>query len=150
MQRRDCSLKSKIFSIFGRASHSVRSRLTGLVAIVLIPALLFGGWLTSRSADSERELLERNSESKVDQVRTDIEHEITSATVMLTALSSSHFIQTENFEAFHRQSIDVARQLDAQVVLTDAKAGKQVVNAAIPWGQQMPGNVPRQATEARN
>jgi hypothetical protein len=127
-------LKTKTLSIFGLAGHSVRSRLIGLVAVVLMPALLFGGWLTSRSADSERELLERNSESKAEQVRTDIEHEIISAIAMLTALSTSQFIKTEDFEAFHRQSRELARQLDAQVVLTDVKAGKQVVNAPIPWG----------------
>jgi PAS domain S-box-containing protein len=138
-----------MLSIFGFAGLSVRLRLVGLVTIVLIPALLFGGWLTSHSADSERSLLERNSESKVEQVRIDIEHEIVSTTAMLTVLASSHFILTEDFEAFHRQTLELARRLDAQVVLTDVKTGKQIVNASIPWGQPMLGNIPAQAVEAR-
>ena len=132
-----------------KRGYSVRTCLVGIVATILVPALVFGGWLTERSANSERALLERNSEAKGRQVLVDIEHEIALAKAMLTALSSSQFLQTENFQAFHEQSAEVAKQLGSQVVLTDAKSGQQIVNAAVPWGQPPPRNIPTQATDAR-
>jgi two-component system sensor histidine kinase UhpB len=128
--------------------YSVRAYLVGLVAITLIPALLFGGWLTSRSAHSERELMEQHSESKAQQVVIDIDHEISSAKAMLTALASSQFLQIDDFEAFHRQSTDVAQQLGSQIVLRDTATGQVIVDAAVPWGQPLPNEVPPQATDA--
>src|SRR5262245_33226358 len=79
---------------------SVRTCLVGLTAVILVPALVFGGWLTARSAQSERALLERNSETKSQQVLIDIEHEVAAAKAMLTALASSHFLQTGDFAGF--------------------------------------------------
>lgn len=122
--------------------------MVGLVAIVIISALVFGGWLAIRSADSERNLLELNAESKARQVVVDIEHEVNSEIAMLTALASSHFLQNDDFEAFHRQATDVARQLDIQILLADAASGKQLVNVSVPWGQTLPDDVPQQSIDA--
>jgi PAS domain S-box-containing protein len=140
---------SAFLKVIRSNGYSVRACLIGIVATILIPALMFGGWMITRSTDSERALLERNSEAKGRQVLVDIEHEIQLAKAMLIALASSQFLQTENFQAFHEQSAEVAKQLGSQVVLTDANSGQQIVNAAIPWGQSPPRNIPTQASDAR-
>lgn len=132
-----------------RKGHSFRVILVGLVAAILTPALLFGAWVAWRSGSSERALLERNAESKGRQVLIDVEHELDSAKAMLTALASSHFLQAEDFAAFHRQVADVARELgDAQLVLRDVATGRQIVNAGVPWGYPLPQGIPPQARSA--
>jgi two-component system sensor histidine kinase UhpB len=126
----------------GLRSRSLRIRLVALVAAALVPALVFDGWLTLQSARSERTLLERNADNKVKEVLADIDHEIASAKAMLIALASSQFLQTQDFERFHRQSAEVAKQLGVQIVLRDVPTGRQIVNAAIAWGEPLPQAIP--------
>src|SRR5438034_7035175 len=59
----------------------------------------------------------------------DIDREIASAKAMLIALGSSHFLQTQDYERFHQQSLEVAKQLGAQIVLRDAVSGRQIVRS---------------------
>jgi two-component system, NarL family, sensor histidine kinase UhpB len=132
----------------GLRSRSLRIRLVALVAAALVPALVFDGWLTLQSARSERTLLERNADNKVKEVIADVDHEIASAKAMLIALASSQFLQTQDFERFHRQSAEVAKQLGIQIVLRDVSTGQQIVNAAIPWGQPLPQTIPAESQSA--
>ena len=127
---------------------SVHVYLAGVVAAILIPALLFGGWLTLRSTGSERSLLELNSESKASQVMADIDDDIAAAKATLIALASSHYLQVEDFAGLHRQCVDVARQLGAQFVLRDTADGHQIINSALPWGESLPKEIPREAMAA--
>ncbi len=127
---------------------SVHVYLAGVVAAILIPALLFGGWLTLRSTGSERSLLELNSENKASQVMADIDDDIAAAKATLIALASSHFLQTGDFASLYRQCVDVAAQLGAQFVLRDAADGHQIINSALPWGEQLPKEIPREAMAA--
>jgi two-component system sensor histidine kinase UhpB len=129
----------------GLRSRSLRIRLVALVAAALVPALVFDGWLTLQSARSERMLLERNADNKVKEVMADVDHEIALAKAMLIALASSQFLQTEDFERFHQQSTEVAKQLGIQIVLRDASTGQQIVNAGVPWGQPLPQRLPAES-----
>ena len=70
------------------------------------------------------------------------------AKAMLIALASSHFLQTQDFERFHRQSAEVAKQLGIQIVLRDVSTGQQIVNAALPWGQPLPRTIPAKSQSA--
>lgn len=122
--------------------------MVGLAAAILVPALLFGAWQTLHSSSSERELLERNSENKATQVAIDIEHEVATARATLVALASSHFLQTGDFQGFHQQCVEVARQLGAQFVLRDAPLGNQIVNSMTPFGQPLPPDAPSHSMDA--
>src|SRR5882757_5794403 len=119
------------------------------MAIILIPALAFGGWGVSRSADSERQQLERTAQSKAGLALADIDREIDTEIAMLNALASSSFLQIDDFQAFRQQLVDVARQLDVQIVLADAKSGQQIVSTSIPQGEPLPRDIPKQASDAR-
>ena len=130
-----------LFAALRARGRSLRLRLVGLVAAALIPALLFGGWLTLHSAQSERALIERNADNKVKEITVDIEHEIATATAMLTALASSHFLQTGDYAGFHRQTVEVSQQLNVRIVLRDAETGQQIVNASVNWGEPLSQNI---------
>jgi len=123
-------------------SRSLRFRLVALVAAALVPALAFDGWLTMQAARSERTQLERNADDKVKEVMADIDHEIASAKAVLIALASSQFLQTQDFERFHRQMTEVARQLGVQIVLRDVPSGRQIVNTIVKWGEEAPQITP--------
>src|SRR5262245_27273002 len=118
--------------------RSLRFRLVALVAAALVPALAFDGWLTMQAARSERTQLERNADDKIKEVMADIDHEIASSKATLIALASSQFLQTQDFERFHRQMTEVARQLGVQIVLRDAPSGRQLVNTIVNWGEEPP------------
>jgi PAS domain S-box-containing protein len=110
---------------------------------ILIPGLLIAGWLAISSARSERVQLEKSAAQKAGEIAAAIDHEIINAKSMLTALASSHFLQTENFEAFYQQTKAVARQLEIQVVLRDSVHREQIFTTAAPWGApRLQGNVP--------
>src|SRR5262245_22913476 len=104
-------LATTLLTAIRSKGFTVRICLVGVAGAILVPALVFGGWLTVHSAESERALLERNSETKSQQVLVDIEHEVAAAKAMLTALASSHFLQTGDFAGFHRQMTEVAKHL---------------------------------------
>jgi PAS domain S-box-containing protein len=132
----------------GNRGFSVRAYMVGLAGAILIPALLLGAWLTLRSAGSERELLERNSENKAGQVAADIEHEIATAKATLVALASSRYLQNEDFRGFHEQLVDVANRVGAQFVLRAAPDGQQIINSIIPWGQPLRPDAPSHSMDA--
>ena len=141
------NIASQLTAIRGKGA-SVHVYLAGVIAIILIPALLFGGWLTFRSADFERALLELNSKNKATQVIADTDDDIAAAKATLIALASSHFLQNEDLSGLHRQFVDVARHLSAQFVLRDATDGRQIVNSALPWGEALPQSISDQAKDA--
>src|SRR5215470_18730287 len=96
---------------------SVRAYFGAVVVIILIPALLFGGWLASLSAAARRQQIEQNIQQKVREIAVAIDREVLSTMNMLTALASSHFVQIGDFESFHRQATEVSRQLNIHIVL---------------------------------
>ena len=127
---------------------SIRVFLAALVAAILLPTLVVGGWLTVRSTAPERELLVRTSQSKAGEVVADIEDDIAAAKATLTALTSSQFLENGDIESFHRQCTEVAKYLGAQLALRDPRDGRQIMNSAVAWGQPMSSGNPQQALDA--
>jgi PAS domain S-box-containing protein len=119
----------------------VRIYVCALVASILLPALLLGGWLVSRSALSERAQVERNLHQKAREVLLDVDQEIVSAMSMLTALASSHFLHTGDFDAFRRQAEEVSQQIGMQIVLLDLGRHEQIINTMVPPGAPLPRGV---------
>src|SRR6185295_6528650 len=102
------------FARWRSTGYSVRVALSALVAAILVPALLFGGWLTLHAAEAERLQLEKNLHQQVQQIVSEVDREIVSTTNLLTALASSYSLQTDNIESFHRKAMEVSRELKVQ------------------------------------
>src|SRR6476659_5646006 len=119
------------FARWRSKGYSVRVALSALVAAILLPALLFGGWLTLRSADAERLQLEKNLHQEAQQIVSEVDREIVGTIYLLTALASSFALQTDNIEAFRNQALEVSQKLGVQIVLRDPKRDVQIVNTAI-------------------
>jgi hypothetical protein len=118
--------------------HSVRIIFAIIVAAIVIPALAFGGWFAQRWARSERAQIEQDLQQKTREIASAVDREITAATSMLTALASSNWLRSGDFEAFYRQASEVANKLNTQIVLFDPRRDRQVLNTAVPWGTLLP------------
>jgi two-component system sensor histidine kinase UhpB len=126
---------------------SIRAYLSAIVASILTPALLIGGWLASQSAEAARAQLELNLEQKTREIAVDVNREIATAGSILTALASSHFLEIGDFEAFYRQASDVSQQLKMQIVLRDPILDEQIINTAAPWGAPRRRDAPPEIRE---
>ena len=133
-----------------RGRGSVRFYVTAVVLVILVPALIIAGWLASLSAASERVLLEQNAEQRAREITAAIDRDIVTARNMLTALASSHFLQTDDLEAFYRQALAVSQQLGIQIVLRDPQLDEQIVNTAAPWGAARLQGLPPERREAED
>jgi PAS domain S-box-containing protein len=121
--------------------RSVRVALSFLVAAILTPALLLGGWLTLRSAEAECEQMKQILRQQAREIELEIDREIASTVNILTALASSYALHTDDLEAFRRQILGLSQQLDVQIVLRDPARNTQLINTGLPQGtflRQMP------------
>ena len=116
------------------ARWSVRAYFGGLVIIVLIPGLLFAGWLAHRSATMQRSQIEDQAHHRSREIVTAIDREIVNAQNLLAVLGTSAHLKSGDLEAFHRQVVDLSRRLEVQIVLRDPMLDRQVVHSAFPWG----------------
>ena len=118
--------------------RSIRIISSLIIAAIIIPILLVGGWFARGWAKSERKQVEQDLIQKTREIASNVDHEITTATTMLTALASSPWLRTRDFAAFHSQASEVARKLNTQIVLLDVQTERPVINTAVPWDAPLP------------
>jgi two-component system sensor histidine kinase UhpB len=120
--------------VMQRSPCSVRVHVSAIVAVISVPALIVAAWLASSWAASERAQLEHDAEHKTREVLADIDREIMTMTSVLTALATSHSLHVGDFETFHRKAVEVARQLNYEILLRDPQRDEQIVSTIVPWG----------------
>lgn len=103
-----------------------------LTIVFLLATLSLAAWLAFRSVSPAREQLENNARQKAREILAAVEREIVGVQNILLALASSRSLQNAELEQFHRRAADVARRLNLQIVLRDAKTGQQLINTAFP------------------
>jgi len=72
--------------------YSVRAYVMTIVAIVLMPSLLFGGSLVYSSAHSQREQTERIADREAREVTATIDREMINAKSILRSLVDSYYV----------------------------------------------------------
>lgn len=113
-----------------------------IVIVSMALTLTLAGWLAFQSVTSEQTQIEQSAHHRAREITTAIEREIVSTQNLLTALASSHLLQDGQLEQFHRQAVEVARQLNIQIVLRDSKTDQYLLNTRFPWGTPLPQAVP--------
>ena len=122
--------------------HSIRTHLGAIVVVSMALTLTLAGGLAFQSVTSEQAQIERSAHHGAREITTAIEREIVSTENLLTALASSHLLLDGQLEQFHRQAVEVARQLNIQIVLRDTQTNQYLLNTAFPWGTPLPQAVP--------
>jgi PAS domain S-box-containing protein len=130
-----------------RSRRSARAFLIAVVIVILVPALIFAGFLAVGSARLERAQLEQNAAKQSREATAAIEREIVSIENLLVTLASSPLLQREDIEAFYAQAADVSRRVGLQLVLHD-RSYAQLVNTAFPWGAPLNPELPPPVIEA--
>jgi two-component system sensor histidine kinase UhpB len=120
-----------------RRKNSVRIQFVAIAAAVLIPGLLLGGWFVLASARAQVEQLALRAADEARDIAEMLDRELTNATNILTALSTSHFLQSGDLKSFHYQALEVARRLDIYIVLREAATHRQLLNTATQWGEPL-------------
>jgi PAS domain S-box-containing protein len=117
---------------------SIRSWLTRLVAICLIPALVIAAVFLYFSYQRERAELVRGALSEARALMLTVDREFGGVERTLRALSTSPSLEKVDLPAFYRQASDVLPgNYISAIVLVDA-AGQQQINTAGPFGQPLP------------
>jgi two-component system, NarL family, sensor histidine kinase UhpB len=126
--------------LFARLPFGLRRRFTArayfgaLSVALLVPTMLVSWRLANDSAAAEQAGIERNVLQKADELSSLIDHEIVSTRSILVALASSQSLKRGNFEGFYRRTLEVAQNLDLQIVLRDPRIDGQFINTSMPWG----------------
>jgi two-component system, NarL family, sensor histidine kinase UhpB len=130
--------------------YLVRAAIVGLVAAILVPGLLLGGWLMFTSATVHREQLEYDAAREAREATAMIDREMASARNILMVLADSHFLQTGKFEEFHELAANVFRNFNAHIVLREVASGRHIVNTYFPLGSALPTDMPLERREAED
>lgn len=120
----------------------MRAHVIAITALVLIPTLFIGGWLAARSAAAERAQVEQNLHQKAREITAIVDKEIVSLRNLLTALASSHFLQTDDIAGFYRQAVELSRQIGVQMVLRDPERDLRLLNTAVPLEAPVASDMP--------
>jgi two-component sensor histidine kinase len=117
-----------------RRSFSIKWHVAIVGLLVVTPLLLVEAILLQRIAESERDTLERSATSLAREVRDSIDRELQAGTSALLALATSPYLETGNYEAFHRQAQRVAETFPGSVIGLRNAAGALLAVTVVPWG----------------
>ncbi len=120
-----------------RSQHSVRTYLIGLIVGVLLPPLLFSGFLITRFAEDQQEAMAMAARNRTRIATATIEDELSSLRAGLFLLAGAVTSRNSDLGDFHGRAKDAFG--DMTVVLTDV-AGHEIVNTKVPFGQKLPDN----------
>ena len=107
-----------------------------LVAILVIPGILFSGFLLIRYAESERARYELEGLSVARSVSAVIDRHTTGLLTTLQSVSTSALLARGDFEGFYYQASQVKKFIDADIGLR-LPDGRQLVNTRVPWEEKL-------------
>ena len=108
-----------------------------LVAVLVIPGILFASFLLLRYAQAERGRYELQSVGVARSVATVLDAELVGLQRVLQSLSVSQYIVDGDFEGFQRQAEAVKELIDADIGLRSLD-GQQLANTRLAWGTKLP------------
>src|SRR5262249_4048778 len=62
-----------------------------------------------------------------------VDRELTNLANILTALSTTYYLQADDLQGFYRQATEVAQRIGIRITLRDANTGMQLFNTSTPW-----------------
>src|SRR5215468_2789166 len=94
-----------------RRKNSIRNHFVALAGLVLVPALMLGGWLALTSAQGRAEELELRAIDDASEIAAMVDRELTNLANILTALSTTYYLQADDLQGFYRQATEVAQRI---------------------------------------
>lgn len=115
---------------FSRPGSQRRFRLVLIILllITLVPAFGAATTVAFRAASAARTQMEATATQQAHDIVTVLEREMNGNKGSLIALASAQSLQNGDLDAFHEQSKIVSRLLDNQIILTDIRTRRQILN----------------------
>ncbi|MGE3934137.1 MAG: hypothetical protein AB7F67_12825, partial [Rhodospirillaceae bacterium] len=108
-----------------------------LVAVFVVPGILFAGLLLNRYAQSETARYEFEGLSVARAAAAVLDRHLGGLQTTLQALATSDFLENGDLGSFYRQAERLKRFVGADIVLRTLD-GQQVMNTRRPWGAELP------------
>jgi len=120
-----------------RGPVSVRVYTVAIALAIMVPALMFAGYLAVNSAQQRREQIEQEAKNRTREATAIIERDIVSIQNVLFSLATSPFLQSGDIAAFYAQAVEVSRNVGLQPVVLHDDQLKQLINTAFPYGTSL-------------
>ncbi|WP_066475407.1 response regulator [Bosea sp. WAO] len=108
-----------------------------LVAVLVLPGMVFAGLLLQRFAQSENERYRQEAREVASTAASILDRYLGGWQTTLQTLATSENLRSRNFEAFYRQATLVKHFVGAEIGLRRID-GEQIVNTRFPYGSQLP------------
>jgi PAS domain S-box-containing protein len=118
---------------------TIRGHLMVLVAVALLPVLIFAGVMIAALGRQERAAVERGLLDTARALSLAVDRELAASIRSLQLLAQSEHLQSGDLKKFHEQSAAILPAIGVweTVVLTEP-SGQQVVNLRRPFGASLP------------
>lgn len=122
-----------------RPKLALRYHLVLLVAVAIVPIVLFAGWTVRDLGQRQRHSVEQGLQATVRALATAVEREVMASVRSLQVLATSDALTRDDLGAFHAYAVRVLSANDVWyvVALTDAR-GQILLSSARPFGTPLP------------
>jgi hypothetical protein len=115
----------------------VRTHLIVFGLAIVVPVLLYIGFVLHRYTQQERVANEQRALEIARAISADIDREITSIITTLQTLATANELAICDYESFHARATQALQPRKWNVVLIDMN-NQQVLNTRVPWGTPLP------------
>ncbi|MDB5571495.1 MAG: histidine kinase [Hyphomicrobiales bacterium] len=120
-----------------RPAFSARAYLLALVLALVIPGLIFTGYVLMRFASAERARIEEQVQTEARNLSGALDRRIAGLIEALRVLAASSDFENADLDEFHKRATEAREIVGRNIVLRGA-SGQQLVNARIPRGAELP------------
>ncbi len=117
------------------AGWSIQAHFLLYSLALLVPALIFAGLMTLRSASLERVAVEASIGQVAHDAATAIDRELSATTTTLVALASSPALTDGEMKTFYGQAV-AAKGISGSDFFLTSRTGKLLITTQAPWDQQ--------------
>src|SRR5215831_7203173 len=124
-------------ALLRRRQLSLRTLIVTVIIVLILPFVGSAFFVMVRLSAAEHQTDEAQSLGIARAFSSEVDRQLLNAEAALNALSTSPQLWNGDFAAFYRQSVAVANQHSAWILLVDA-SGRPIFNTVHPFGTRLP------------
>ncbi len=130
-------MKLRELGVAIRRPRRVRTMLVLMTLALVVPALVFGGFLVAQFAALQRTQIELRLKQVAADLAQDVDRDLQRVMAVLDTLAQSDRLARRDYGGFHQQAQAAMQRIDGAVLVVD-RAGQQLLNTRVPYGTQLP------------
>ena len=121
-----------------RVAITIRSRITKLVIICILPGWLLASLLSIVVYQQEREAIARHSVDAARALLRVIERDVNADIASMNVLAASRRLSNHNFASFYSKAQEVMSYTSGFTVVLSDPSGREIINLLRPYGSPLP------------